>query len=80
MQCALLRLSERLPGDAFMGVQQAGASYRLYSPGLVDKTVPRDKTSASKWLFFVLVRVEGEKLIAETISVTGHVWDRFELH
>jgi hypothetical protein len=73
----LKRLGERVPADAYMGVD--GPNYVLRLSGKAERRVARAKSSADDWLFGVFVRVGDGKVTAETISVSGEVWERFPL-
>lgn len=71
----LKRLGESVPGDAYMGVE--GSSFVLHLPGRPERRVAKAKSSTDDWLFGVFVRVDGKRVTAETVSVTGEVWERF---
>jgi hypothetical protein len=73
----LKRRDESVPGDAYMGTE--GSRFVLHVPGTPDRIVPRNQSSASDWLFAVFVRVDGERVTAQTVPVKGEVWDEFSL-
>jgi hypothetical protein len=76
---SLERLQEQRPGDAYMGVLTHPDRFLLHVPGRPDVSLPEKDSSPDKWLFAVFVHVNGAQVTAETISMQGEIWDRFEL-
>ena len=77
----LNRLAEQAPGDAYMGVSAAKDRVVLHIPGRVDRSVPFKGPfeSGDEWLFAVFVHVNGDRVTADTVSMSGEVWDSFVL-
>jgi hypothetical protein len=71
---ALRRLSEREPGDAYMGA--SGKGLVLHVPGEKDRVLAETGDSE---LFAVFIRVRGGSATGEAVSASGRVWERFSL-
>lgn len=75
----LRRLREQIAGDAHVGRTPDRKSYLLHLPTGPERQVGCRASSPRRWLFAIFVHVDGDLASAETIAVTGEVWEQFSL-